>query len=198
MAQILTILYQMMACYTSHAMRSLTRNFCIAVAAALTVGLTPVRVEPDFETRPAYSKGVINRAIHYYAKRNRLKPALLRAVIKVESGFKQDAVSPKGAVGLMQLTPTTAASLPVLDVHDPIQNIRGGAKHLRRLLNRYDNSLPLALVAYNAGESRVKNRKVPRIRETRTFVKKVLRYYKHYQTDSRRIQSHQVRRSPRS
>lgn len=194
MAQILTIPCRMMACYTSHTVRSLARNCSIVIAAALTVGLTPVIVEPDLETRPLYSKRVISRAIHVHAKRNRLNPALLRAVIKVESGFKQDAVSPKGAVGLMQLTPATAATLPVVDLRDPIQNIRGGAKHLRRLLNRYDNSLPLALAAYNAGVNRVKNRKVPRIRETRTFVRKVLRYYNQYQTDSPRPRSKKPRR----
>lgn len=79
----------------------------------------------------------------------------------------------------MQLTPDTAAMLRVADIHDPIQNIRGGAKHLRRLLNLYDGELSLALAAYNAGVHRVKSGKVPRIRETRAYVRKVLRLYQH-------------------
>ena len=77
----------------------------------------------------------------------------------------------------MQLTPATAATLRVSDVYDPIQNIRGGAKQLRHLLNLYQGDLPLALAAYNAGVHRVKDHKVPRIRETRAYVRKVLRYY---------------------
>jgi soluble lytic murein transglycosylase len=77
----------------------------------------------------------------------------------------------------MQLTPATAATLRVNDVYDSIQNIRGGAKQLRHLLNLYQGDLPLALAAYNAGVHRVKDHKVPRIRETRTYVRKVLRHY---------------------
>ena len=101
--------------------------------------------------------------------------ALISAVIKAESDFRQHVVSRKGAVGLMQLTPDTAATLRVANMHDSIQNIRGGAKQLRRLLNLYRGDLPLALAAYNAGVHRVKEHKVPRIRETRAYVRKVLR-----------------------
>jgi soluble lytic murein transglycosylase len=81
----------------------------------------------------------------------------------------------------MQLTPDTAATLRVVDMHDSIQNIRGGAKQLRHLLNLYRGDLPLALAAYNAGVHRVKEHKVPRIRETRAYVRKVLRYYQKFQ-----------------
>jgi soluble lytic murein transglycosylase len=77
----------------------------------------------------------------------------------------------------MQLTPATAATLRVSDVYDSMQNIRGGAKQLRHLLNLYQGDLPLALAAYNAGVHRVKDHKAPRIRETRAYVRKVLRYY---------------------
>ena len=104
--------------------------------------------------------------------------ALLRAVMKAESGYRQHVVSRKGAIGLMQLTPDTAATLRVANVYDSMENIRGGAKQLRHLLNLYGSDLHLALAAYNAGVHRVKGRTVPRIRETRAYVRKVLKYYR--------------------
>lgn len=149
-----------------------------ALCVALIILLVPTQTKSDFDGQMRYSKQEISRTIICYAKRYRLEPALLRAVIKTESDFRQDVVSRKGAVGLMQLTPDTAATLRVADVHDSIQNIRGGAKQLRHLLNLYHDNLPLALAAYNAGVHRVKAGKVPRIRETRTYVRKVLRSYK--------------------
>ncbi len=144
------------------------------------IAATSTPTTPDFEDRPRYSAREIRRAIMFYAKRYRLDPALLRAVIKVESDFRPDAVSRKGAVGLMQLTPDTAVTVRVSDIHDPLQNIRGGARQLRHLLNVYENDLPLALAAYNAGVHRVKGGRIPRIRETRRYVRKVLRYYERY------------------
>lgn len=194
----LTIPCPMTAFYRIDISRSSARRFSIAVSAVILVAITPTTTDRDFETRPSSSKQEISRAIHFYAKRYRLDPGLLRAVINVESGFKQDAVSRRGAVGLMQLTPATAKALHVADIHDPVQNIRGGAKHLRRLLNRYDDNLPLALAAYNAGVSRIKGRKVPRIRETRAYVKKVLRHYYRSQTKSRNSRSYQSIRPPRT
>jgi soluble lytic murein transglycosylase-like protein len=196
-AWMLTIPCPMMAFHGIGTPRSIARVCCLVMAALMVIAITPTMTERDFETRPHSSKQEISRAIHFYAKRYRLDPRLLRAVIKVESGFKQDAVSRKGAVGLMQLTPATAKALHVVDVHDPVQNIRGGAKQLRHLLNRYDDNLPLALAAYNAGVNRIKGRKVPRIRETRAYVKKVLRHYHRSQTKSRNSRSHQSVRSPR-
>jgi soluble lytic murein transglycosylase len=141
---------------------------------------TPTPTAPDFEGRPRFTAQEIRRAITFYAKRYRLDPALLRAVIKVESDFRPDAVSRKGAVGLMQLTPDTAVTLRVRDINDPLQNIRGGARQLRLLLTLYEDNLPLALAAYNAGIHRVKGGRIPRIRETRRYVRKVLGYYERY------------------
>lgn len=149
--------------------------------ACLLVLAVPTPMQPDFEGRsPRYSKRELLRTIHWYARQNRLDPALLHAVVKAESDFDPRAVSRKGAVGLMQLMPHTAAHHRVADPFDPIQNIRAGAKQLRRLVNRYDGNLPLALAAYNAGTQRVKDNKVPRIRETRAYVHKVLRYYRDF------------------
>lgn len=156
----------------------LLRTFCALVVLCLLIAAVPTPTRPDYDgAYPRYSKQEIHRAITWYAKKYRLDPALLRAVIKTESDFRQHAVSRKGAVGLMQLTPATATTLRVSDVYDSIQNIRGGAKQLRHLLTLYQGDLPLALAAYNAGVHRVKEHKVPRIRETRSYVKKVLRYY---------------------
>ena len=113
-----------------------------------------------------------------YAKQYRLEPALLRAVIKVESDFNPTAVSPKGARGLMQLMPLTAAALNVLDPFDPNENIRAGAGELRRLLDRFGGNLRLALAAYHAGETRVRSVGVPPFRATKRYVGDVLRYYR--------------------
>ncbi len=156
----------------------LMRISCALALLCLLVAAVPTPTRPDYDSvYPRYSNQEIHRAIKWYAKKYRLDPALLRAVIKTESGFRQHAVSRRGAVGLMQLTPATATTLRVHDVYDPIQNIRGGAKQLRHLLNLYQGELPLALAAYNAGVHRVKGHKVPRIRETRAYVRRVLQYY---------------------
>ena len=157
----------------------LLRTLCaLVIMLCLLIAAVPTPTRPDYDgAHPRYSKQEIHRAIAWYAKKYRHDPALLRAVIKTESDFRQHAVSRKGAVGLMQLTPATAATLRVNDVYDPIQNIRGGAKQLRHLLNLYHGDLLLALAAYNAGIHRVKDRRVPRIRETHAYVRKVLRYY---------------------
>ncbi len=147
------------------------------LACVLVIGIvTPTKSDYDGHG-PRYTKQEIRRAINYYAQQYRLDPALLRAVIKAESDFRQHAVSRKGAVGLMQLTPGAAKTLSVMNPYDSIQNIRGGAKQLRHLLNLYRGDLPLALAAYNAGVHKVKDRRVPRIPETRSYVRKVLRYY---------------------
>jgi soluble lytic murein transglycosylase-like protein len=158
--------------------RLLRTSCALVVMLCLLIAAVPTPTRPDYEgSYPRYSKQEIRRAIAWYAKKYRLDPALLRAVIKTESDFRQHVVSPKGAVGLMQLTPATVSTLRVSDAYDSIQNIRGGAKQLRHLLNLYQGDLPLALAAYNAGVHRVKDHKVPRIRETRVYVRKVLRYY---------------------
>lgn len=148
------------------------------MAAMLMLALSPTTTKSDFENRRHYSKQEIRLAIAFYARRYRLDPALLRAVIKAESDFRQHVVSKKGAIGLMQLTPDTAATLRVANVYDSVENIRGGARQLRHLLNLYQGDLPLALAAYNAGVHRVKDGRVPQIRETRQYVRKVLRYYR--------------------
>jgi soluble lytic murein transglycosylase-like protein len=113
------------------------------------------------------------------ARRHGLDPELVVAVVSVESGFRPEAVSPKGAQGLMQLMPRTAASLGVEDAFDPAQNLDGGARHLGQLLTLYGGDVARALAAYNAGEGAVQRHGgVPPYRETRAYVKKVLEQYR--------------------
>jgi soluble lytic murein transglycosylase-like protein len=110
-----------------------------------------------------------------------VEPALVKAVIRVESGFDPEAVSPKGAQGLMQLMPVTARSHGVSDVQDPRENIRGGVRHLRRLLDRFNNDYKLAVAAYNAGSTAVRRHGgLPPYAETRQYVDRVLRFRRQY------------------
>ncbi|MBE0566603.1 MAG: lytic transglycosylase domain-containing protein, partial [Krumholzibacteria bacterium] len=110
------------------------------------------------------------------ARETDLPPALLLAMVVQESGGNPQAVSPKGARGLMQLMPGTAAELGVADPADPAQNLRGGATYLARMLERYEGRLDLALAAYNAGPGAVDRagRAVPQYAETRRYVRQVL------------------------
>ena len=115
------------------------------------------------------------REIREAAARYGVEEGLIKAVIRVESGFNSRAVSPKGARGLMQLMPGTASMLGVRDSFDPRQNIDGGVRHLRGLIDRFGSDLKLALAAYNAGEQAVMNHGgVPPYRETRDYVTRIL------------------------
>ena len=161
----------------------LLRTACALVVLCLLIAAVPTPTRPDYDgDYLRYPQQEILRAIAWYAKKYRLDPALLRAVVTIESDFRQHAVSPKGAVRLMQLTPATAVTLYVSDIYDPIQNIRRSAKQLRHRLNLYQGDLPLTLAAYNAGVHRAKDHNVSRIRETRAYVKNVLRYYEVYRS----------------
>ena len=112
--------------------------------------------------------------IRQYAGQHGLSPELVRAVIKAESNFNPYAISPKGAMGLMQLMPATARELGVADPFHPGDNIRGGVSYLAGLLARYDQNVELALAAYNAGPGSVERYgAVPPYRETRDYVKKI-------------------------
>ena len=112
--------------------------------------------------------------IHEHSRQQGVSPDLVRAVIQVESAFNPAAVSSKGAMVLMQLMPATAVELGVGNPFEPEQNIRGGVTYLKRLLDRYDQKVELALAAYNAGMGNVeKYGDVPPFKETKEYVKKI-------------------------
>jgi len=114
---------------------------------------------------------IIQSASHKYG----IEPSLIKALITVESNWDAAAVSKKGAIGLMQVMPETAADMQIINPYDPGQNIEAGTKYLRFLMDRFKGNLKLALAAYNAGPTTVeKSGGVPAIAETRKYVRKVL------------------------
>lgn len=125
------------------------------------------------KSRSGY-RSLIKSAAH----RHGVDPHLVEAIIAVESGFNPGAVSPKGAIGLMQLMPETANRYAVQNPFDPLQNVAGGIQYLRDLIHRFQGDLRTVLAAYNAGETAVtKYQGIPPYRETRAYVDEVLRRY---------------------
>lgn len=117
------------------------------------------------------------------SRRFNVDPLLIKAVIRAESDFDSNAVSHKGAQGLMQLMPETASDMKVQNPFNPEENILGGTRYLSLLLERFKDDKRLAIAAYNAGPEKVKSYQgVPPYRETETFVKRVLRYYDQYKS----------------
>lgn len=118
------------------------------------------------------------------ASRYEVDPALVKAIILAESEYNPHAISKKGARGLMQLMPRTAQDLGVEDIFDPEHNINGGVKYFKRLLDRFDGDLKLALAAYNAGSGKVrKYQGVPPFKATRYYIDNVFRYYEYYKKE---------------
>jgi len=149
----------------------------IGLPAGEVRGFVPDEVMDEVEPQAAAGGDVRTLAVEA-ARRHGLDPALVLAVVGVESAFRPDAVSAKGAQGLMQLMPATAASLGVADPFDAAANLDGGAKHLQTLVERYHGDLKKALAAYNAGAGAVdRHGGVPPYAETRAYVGKVLERY---------------------
>ncbi len=154
---------------------------CGALLLTLIAGYTASRVTGAYEI--PHGAKALTRApagLHFHisevATRYGVSEELIAAIIEAESGFNPRAVSRRGARGLMQLMPATAVYLGVGDPFDPRENIDGGVRHLRSLMDRFDNNLPLALAAYNAGERAVIDyRGIPPYRQTRQYVKRILR-----------------------
>ncbi len=128
---------------------------------------------------PKRNRSQFDPLIEAAANKYSLDPALLHAVIRAESAYNPAAVSPKGAVGLMQLMPETAARFGVRDRYNPSENIEAGARYLRQLINMFQSDIRLAVAAYNAGEKNVikYGNKIPPFQETQAYVTRVLNYY---------------------
>ncbi len=135
----------------------------------------PKKIPPKYDTQKF--DDIIRKAQKKYG----VEFSLIKAVIKVESGFNPKAVSRVGAKGLMQIMPTNYKSLYVKDPFNPLDNIMGGALYLQRLLRRYEYKLPLVLAAYNAGPEAVdKYKRIPPYEETQNYVRKVMKTYSQY------------------
>ena len=147
-------------------------------------GETPIEVElPGGKKRVLYKVDVgrFDAIFLRAAKHYKLPFAFLKAVAKVESNFNPRAISHAHAKGLMQLIDSTASAMKVEDPFDPEQNIFGGARYLRLLANQFDGNMALVAAAYNSGPERVRRLgRIPRIRETQRYVRRVLQMYRHY------------------
>ncbi len=131
--------------------------------------------------RPALSDGQFDGLIASSAAAWHVDKALVKAVVANESAFNPRATSPTGAQGLMQLEPATAAELGVTDAYDPGQNVNGGTRYIRGLLDRFGGNVPRAIAAYNAGPGAVeKYDGIPPYAETRAYVDNVLESYRRY------------------
>ncbi len=138
----------------------------------------------NIPSSPVYIKdsNQYDSLISELSRKHQVDFALIKAMIRTESGFNPVAISRKGAKGLMQLMPETALRMNVSNVFNPRENIEGGVRYFKYLLTLFNNDLRLALAAYNAGENLVSElRSIPPYRETVDYVRKVLNYYQFYQ-----------------
>jgi soluble lytic murein transglycosylase-like protein len=152
----------------------------LALAKARSAIYMPAEASFAGRGRPAVSvdRDGAEKLVQEAASRHQVDPALVRAVIETESNWNPAARSRKGAVGLMQLIPTTAQRFGAYDAYSPQQNVDAGVRYLKVLLERYDGNLDLALAAYNAGEGAVdRAHGIPAFRETRDYVQKVQNAY---------------------
>jgi soluble lytic murein transglycosylase-like protein len=137
----------------------------------------------DWEKIPL-NRGAFREEIQTAAEVFAVDDALIRAIIHAESAYQPEALSPKGAQGLMQIMPATQAELQIADVFDPLSNIEGGTRYLSSLLQQFDQSVELATAAYNAGPGAVREYGgVPPYKETREYVRRVKILYRRYRSN---------------
>ena len=157
-----------------HANVQAARSAAAEVSEYLGKSSTP----QNFSSASGFSQKEINAAIEKAATRHSVDPNLVRALVKVESNFNPNAVSRKGAMGLMQLMPQTARQLNLKNPFDPEQNIDAGVRHLKQLLENYGGDVRLSLAAYNAGSGAVsRSRGIPRYSETQDYVRRITSLY---------------------
>jgi hypothetical protein len=170
-------------CQTLYSLFCRTGPICRVIPATLVLMVLMMLATTGWTTpapvrAPTADMEQIRRLINEAARAEGLNPALIAAVMATESGFNPNVVSNKGAMGLMQLMPGTARELGVRNPFDPEENIRGGARYLRSMLDRFNNNLRLALAAYNAGPGSVTQYGgIPPFDETQRYVRKVLARY---------------------
>ena len=151
-----------------------------------------IKLEDEIKTKPEIKEAIelkskidlkaqsanVDELIETFSEKYNIDSDFIKAIIKQESGFNAKATSKKGAMGLMQLMPKTAESLGVVDAYNPSQNIEGGVKYLKGLLEKFDNNQELALAAYNAGPNAVKKYGgIPPYKETQNYVKAIMGTY---------------------
>lgn len=168
----------------------------VVLGTPLYEGLTLAKPEPgkpvlsQTKTMPEITLPLVQgmEAEHLYhaiiiaaSNRHQVDPAIVKAIIMAESSYNPKAVSKKGAKGLMQLMPKTAAELGVKDSFNPVYNINGGVRYYKKMLNQFNGDVKLALAAYNAGSRKVKQYQgIPPFKATRYYIKKVFKYYQYY------------------
>ena len=157
------------------------RNACSAAQEVeATISAAPVRAKfgKSSGASAQWPPSAVDGLIEDVARRHSVDPNLVRAMIKVESNFNPHARSRKGAMGLMQLMPSTARDLNVYNPYDPAQNLDGGIRHIKSLLEQNGGDVALSLAAYNAGQGAVnRHRGVPRYKETQDYVKRITEMY---------------------
>jgi soluble lytic murein transglycosylase-like protein len=162
--------------------RAALRNACSAVKeVAATMSAQPAQStsaeEPKVAKAATWTPTAVDSLVEEVSRRHNVDPNLVRAMIKVESNFNPRATSRKGAVGLMQLMPATARELRV-NPYDPAQNLDGGVRHMKSLLENYNGDVALSLAAYNAGQGAVQRHGgVPNYKETKSYVKRITSLY---------------------
>lgn len=138
--------------------------------------------ESPHKPNPKFNSDDFDDIIEDASARYGVSFSLIKAIIRAESGFNPNAVSHKGAKGLMQIMPSNFKALDLDDPFDPVKNIMAGVRYLARLLDRFQGKVPLALAAYNAGPNKVEahNLEIPPIPETKEYVKRVMKFFYAY------------------